>query len=81
MPDLTSLLVRSSLGALRPSNGSRCGSCQRTPLAGERVHQMDKGPLLCELCFGQLPEERRQAVGSERIGVSERRLSVVARAA
>ena len=34
-------------------------------------------PVLCELCFGALPEERRLAVRSERVHASERRLAVV----
>jgi hypothetical protein len=80
MPDLASILVRSSIGTL-PSNTTACGSCHRTPLAGERMHEMNGGRTLCDLCFAGLPEERRVAVRTERVHASERRLSVVPRAA
>ena len=80
MPDLAAMLLRSSIGALR-SSGESCGECRRTPLAGERMHELDSGRVLCELCFGALPEERRQAVRSERVHAGERRLAVVPKAA
>jgi hypothetical protein len=80
MPDLASILVRSSIGALPPS-AAACGDCHRTPLAGERMHELDGGLTLCDLCFAGLPEERRVAVRTERVHVSERRLAVVPRAA
>jgi hypothetical protein len=80
MPDLAGMLMRRSLGALG-STGSCCGSCGRTPLAGEKVHELDTGRRLCELCFGALPVDRRLAVSSIRIGASERRLDVVPKAA
>jgi hypothetical protein len=37
--------------------------------------------VLCELCFGALPEERRHAVRSERVHAGERRLAVAPKAA
>jgi hypothetical protein len=80
MPDLAGMLMRSSIGALSPASDN-CHDCRRTPLAGERMHELDSGPVLCELCFGALPEERRLAVRSERVHASERRLAVVPRAA
>jgi hypothetical protein len=80
MPDLAALLLRSSIGSLRSSSDA-CGQCRRTPLAGERLHELDSGRLLCELCFGALPEERRLAVRSQRVHASERRLAVVPKAA
>jgi hypothetical protein len=80
MPDLAAMLLRSSIGALR-SSGESCGECRRTPLAGERMHELDSGRVLCELCFGALPEERRQAVRSERVHAGERRLAVAPKAA
>jgi hypothetical protein len=80
MPDLASILVRRSIGSLT-SSGSTCSSCERTPLAGERLHELDSGSLLCDLCFVALPEERRLAVRSQRVGASERRLAVVPKAA
>lgn len=72
--------MRRSLGSLG-STGSCCGSCGRTPLAGEKVHELDTGRRLCELCFGALPADRRLAVSSVRVGASERRLDVVPKAA
>ena len=80
MPELAEILVRSSIGTLAQADAS-CADCRRTPLAGERMHELDSGRMLCELCFASLPEERRQAVRSERVHASERRLAVVPRAA
>jgi hypothetical protein len=80
MPDLDAMLVRSSIGALA-FYGERCGRCERTPLPGERLHELDGGRMLCDLCFALLPEERRLAVRSERVHASDRRLAVVRRAA
>jgi hypothetical protein len=80
MPDLGAMLLRRSLGALRPSSDG-CAECRRIPLAGERLHELDSGRVLCELCFGALPEERRHAVRSERVHAGERRLAVVPKAA
>jgi hypothetical protein len=80
MPELAPMLMRSSIGTLPPSAVS-CGDCRRTPLAGERTHELDGGPTLCDLCFAGLPDERRYAVRTERVHASERRLAVVRRAA
>ena len=76
MPDLASILVRSSIGTLVPT-ATACGGCHRTPLAGERLHEVDGGRTLCDLCFAGLPEDRRVAVRTERVHASERRLAVV----
>ena len=80
MPDLDAMLLRSSLDALEPA-GSICGRCERTPLPGERLHELDSGRLLCELCFLDLPDDHRVAVRVERVRVGERRLAVVSKAA
>jgi hypothetical protein len=80
MPDLAAMLVRSSIGTLAPKDLS-CGECRRTPLAGERLHELESGSTLCDLCFARLPEERRVAVRTKRVHASERRLAVVPRAA
>jgi hypothetical protein len=80
MPDLAAMLLRRSVRSVgRPT--ASCAGCRRTPLAGERVHELDSGRLVCELCFAALPEEGRHAVRSERVGASDRRLSVVPKAA
>jgi len=80
VPDLAAMLLRRSIGALGASCDG-CGECRRIPLAGERMHELDSGRMLCELCFGALPEEHRMAVRSERVHAGERRLSVVPKAA
>jgi hypothetical protein len=80
MPDLGAMLLRRCLGSLSPSTDG-CGECRRIPLAGERMHELDSGRVLCELCFGALPEERRQAVRSERVHAGERPLAVAPKAA
>jgi hypothetical protein len=80
MPDMDSLLVRSFIGALSATAAS-CAGCRRTPLAGETVHRLDTGRLVCELCFAALPAERRRSVERERVHASERRLAVVPKAA
>jgi hypothetical protein len=80
MPELASMLLRRSIGSLSASRDC-CGECHRTPLAGERMHELDSGRVLCELCFGALPEERRMAVRSERVHAGERRLAVAPKAA
>lgn len=74
------MLVRSSIGTLAPTDAS-CSGCHRTPLPGERVHELAGGRNLCDLCFASLPEEHRLAVRTERVHASERRLAVVPRAA
>jgi hypothetical protein len=76
MPELAAMLVRSSIGTL-PSTTAACGECRRTPLAGERMHELDGGRTLCDLCFARLPDDRRLAVRTERVHASEHRLSVV----
>jgi hypothetical protein len=80
MPDLDAMLLRSSLEALEGA-GARCHRCERTPLPGERLHELGSGRVLCELCFLDLPEDHRIAVRVERVRVGERQLAVVSRAA
>ena len=79
MPDLAGMLRRRSIRALPPSD--QCHSCRRTPLAGERLHELGSGQQLCELCFGALPDSSRRAVRSQRVHASERPLAVVPKAA
>jgi hypothetical protein len=80
MPDIASLLLRSSIGAL-PATVARCGSCGRYPLAGETVQRLADDRLACDLCFAKLPSDRRVAVRSERVHASERPLAVAPKAA
>ena len=80
MPDLSAMLLRKSVGSLESAR-ARCNSCDRTPLVGERLHEMDTGRTLCELCRSALPHADREAVRTELVHASERRLRVVPRAA
>ena len=81
MPDLGAMLLRKSLGSVTPNEEGRCSACERTPLAGEHLHEMDTGRILCELCLIALPESDRVAVRSERVHASERHIPVARRAA
>jgi len=78
--DLASLILRSSLGALR-NHRSSCSSCRRTPVAGELLHVFESGTELCSLCLAGLPEDERVPLRSERVHAGERRLAVIPRAA
>jgi hypothetical protein len=75
MPDLASILLRKSVGALS-SGRPHCSSCRRTPLVGERLHETDGGRHLCDLCAMDVPEDDRRFVRVERIHASERHLAV-----
>jgi hypothetical protein len=80
MPDLSALLLRKSVGSLR-SNREGCARCHRAPLAGERLHEMESGRTLCELCLIALPEEKRKTIGVRRVHASDQRLTVAPKAA
>ena len=80
MPDLAGNAHAQQHRRARPPE-RQCHECRRTPLAGERLHELGSGQQLCELCFGALPDESRRAVRSQRVHASERRLAVVPKAA
>lgn len=80
MPDLDIEMLHRSVGAPAPK-AAHCGGCRRIPLPGEGMHELEDGRVLCDLCFGALPEERRHAVESRRVGVREKRLAVAPKAA
>ncbi len=80
MPDLSAMLIRSTVGSLG-SGVPRCHACDRTPLAGERMHATDGGPAVCDLCVATLPHADRGSLRSERVHASERHLVVAPRAA
>lgn len=63
------------------SGRARCAGCRRTPLVGERLHEMQTGRTLCELCVTSLPEADRKAVRTELVHASDTHLSVAPRAA
>ena len=65
----------------RSDDRARCSNCQRHPLAGELMHELESHSLVCQLCLGDLPEAKRSTVTSERVRASERPLAVVSRAA
>ena len=78
--ELASLILRRSLGAVGSGRDS-CSRCHRTPVAGELMHTFESGSVLCSLCLAGLPEAERSPLRSERVHVSDRRLSVVPKAA
>lgn len=80
MPDLAGILLRKSARSLE-SGRSSCSKCHRTPLVGERLHEMDTGRVLCDLCVSTVPAKNRTAVRVERVHATERHLSVAPRAA
>ena len=63
--------------ARTPDDSSSCSSCNRVPLAGELVHELESHRLVCQLCLTRLPERKRSTIGSARVHVSERPLAVV----
>jgi hypothetical protein len=75
MPDISPLLIRRCIEATGPS-GHACAQCRRTPLAGERLHHLESGHVLCTLCFGALPDAERVAVTTARVSAGERPLAV-----
>lgn len=77
--DLASILRIKARG--RICDPTRCSSCNRVPLAGELMHELESHRVVCQLCLGELPESKRATVGSQRVHVVERPRAVVARAA
>jgi len=74
MPDIASILLRKSVGALS-SGRTHCGSCRRTPLVGERLHETDEGRQLCELCVVDAGVGGH-VISVQRVHASERHLPV-----
>ena len=48
---------------------------------GERLHELESGRMMCDLCVSELPEAKRAAVRTERVHASDRHLTVAPRAA
>ena len=80
MPELAAMLLRKSVGSTSKER-PRCSGCRRTPLVGERLHEMDSGRMLCELCRADVPEHDLHTVRSELVRPSEKSLLIVPRAA
>jgi CRISPR/Cas system-associated protein Cas10 (large subunit of type III CRISPR-Cas system) len=74
MPDIASILLRKSVGALS-SGRTHCSSCRRTPLVGERLHETDEGRQLCELCVVDT-HASGHVISVRRVHASERKLPV-----
>ena len=74
--EIASILLRTRLGALVPE-GPRCSHCNRTPLVGERIHELGSGEHVCSLCVAGVSEREGEPVGSELVRSGERRLAVV----
>lgn len=69
-------MLRKSVGSMEVDR-PMCSACERTPLVGEFLHEVDPGGLLCGLCLRQLPEEQRAPLSSHRLHAGERGLRVV----
>ena len=77
--DLASFLRRRARSAA--SDPARCASCNRVPLPGELMHELESHRLVCQLCLADLPEPHRVTISCERVHATDKPLSVVARAA
>jgi len=80
MPDIAATLLRKSARSL-DSGRRRCAVCRRVPLVGERLHELEAGEMLCELCVVALPEADCQAIRIERVHAGDRALAVARKAA
>ena len=80
MPQLSGFFLRRGADSTAHDRSS-CAGCRRTPLVGERLHEMPTGRLLCELCVAELPEDRREPVRTELVHAGERHVAVAPRAA
>lgn len=78
--ELTMALLRKSVRKLS-SELERCRDCDRAPLAGELMHELDGGHQVCDLCLKRLPAEEQDAARSRRVGATAQRLVVSVRAA
>lgn len=78
--ELASLILRRSVRRLAHDR-PRCSGCQRIPVAGELIHTFESDEALCSLCLASLPEAERSPLRSERVHVTDRRISVVPKAA
>ncbi len=78
--DLSTMLMRRSAGSVA-NHVETCERCERTPLAGELMHELEDHRHVCQLCLVRLPESKREPVRSDRVRAAERRIAVVPRAA
>ena len=59
---------------------ARCSSCNRVPLPGELMHELESRSVVCQLCLADLPEPHRVTISCERVHAADRPL-IVERAA
>jgi hypothetical protein len=74
-PSLESIMLRKSVGSMEGERPT-CSGCERTPLVGEFLHEIESGALLCGLCLRRLPEQERVPLSSRRVHAGERTLQV-----
>jgi hypothetical protein len=74
--EIASILLRTRLGALA-AEGPRCSHCRRSPLVGERIHELGSGKRVCSLCVSRVAGQEGEPVSSELVRSGERRLAVV----
>jgi hypothetical protein len=74
--EIASILLTTRLGALAPE-GPRCSHCRRSPLVGERIHELGSGKRVCSLCVAPVSGIEGEPVSSELVRTGERRLAVV----
>jgi hypothetical protein len=73
-------ILRKSINSMREQS-VECSKCHRTPVPGEFVHRVSRERVVCSLCLAKLPEAKRESAEVERVHASERRVSVLPRAA
>ena len=78
--EIASILVRRSLGALHTDRPA-CSRCQRMPLTGELMHELESGQDVCSLCLADSGGRDGEPVRSERVRATDKPLAVVPRAA
>ena len=78
--EIASILLRNSVDALQPDRPA-CSRCQRTPLTGELMHELESGRAVCSLCLAQAGGRDGEPVRSERMRATDKPLAVVPRAA
>ena len=79
--DLATMMMRHSVHAVS-NDLDTCSRCERTPLAGELMHELEDHRHVCDLCLARMPESKREPVRSDRVHTTgARRLAVMPRAA
>jgi hypothetical protein len=72
--DLASFLRRTARSA--KADPARCSSCNRVPLPGELMHELESHSVVCQLCLADLPEPHRVTISCERVLATDRPLAV-----